>query len=403
MDINQALNLINSRVTKLDKRLTDTVLNAISNKNEALLYLSDQDSDPAINNILKSLYNIDSDQIDCFVETCNDFSVDKICGIDDDSVFEVVVRFLIRNKDTEKVEQIVSTLSAKDENSPRFMLLKKICPHITFSFVINKLQQRVESLSSTNIELSKKIESFTKVQFTKQDFTSIYPQSPLSPQYTEPQSITKSANLFQKSDPLSIRPSCVVPTISKNQTPSQDIKAVTLEEALSMKPAAFIESHIEGILQAIGKKHAVIVFEAKGSKNFTDMFNVIKPLDQFFFVFQMTSGETFGAYFEKSPSSFGQQIVDSRHFVFSIANNYNEGIYKMQWKGNGPAYYLTDKELKIFGLGSFFETRNGILFDEDVAINECYGNTPFVGRKIFSSKLSPKKFVWKSLMVVKTM
>lgn len=193
-----------------------------------------------------------------------------------------------------------------------------------------------------------------------------------------------------------------IPIYQKKDQNVLKFSSLTTQEAKPMKYSIVIERYLDSMVKLTGQNQGAMMIDMKKNKTFLEIFKAMQGCKNFILLIYLNTGEIFGSFHSVHPVTQGQEVKDEKHFIFTLANSYNEPMRRYDWlKKEENVLKITEEEIVINGLGVFGCKRSGYVFSEKNPMNLQYDNTPVLGRRVFTDQIYPKKFTWKDIQLIK--
>ncbi|BFU20845.1 hypothetical protein EHI8A_147220 [Entamoeba histolytica HM-1:IMSS-B] len=443
MDINQALQLITKKITSHEILMKEVImeLTHISTQLDAVNYLTQPTVREPIKKILMEQFSLNDEIVTQYSRQFNQIIPEQAIHFDDVAQFESYVIVMINNQNNTYLEKLVELV---DPSSFKYIdVLKKYCYDkilmkqnkdlsnkndklvakiAVIESLLKDANSEIKTLQTENSSLKCSVQNLeNKISDLSRTPTSVKKVLTEDPQLGYNESKTPQNNVNNSMDVLSTffkKPMLNKYSTKSSSSSDEETDQMTLEgrsvslgfsfpslpmeETIKMKIDDIVEQVMSDLVKLAGCKQGAMVMAVKKSKTLTDVFNATKGCQKFMMIYQLNSGELFGTYHSVHPNTLGVAVQDKHMFAFTLSNPFNVPTQKYNWlRPDEDAFKISDTEVFIGGLGVFTDKRNGYIYDENEPVDLYYSDMPIQARKIFSTRLAPKKFTWKEMVVVK--
>ncbi|EDR25372.1 hypothetical protein EDI_340710 [Entamoeba dispar SAW760] len=443
MDINQALQLITKKITSHEILMKEVImeLTHTTTQLDAVNYLARPMVREPVKKILMEQFNLNEEIVTQYSTQFKQIIPEQAINFEDVAQFESYIIVMINNKNDRYLEKLVELV---DLSSFRYTdVLKKYCYDkilmkqnkelsnkndkllakiAVFESMLKQANSEIKSLETENNSLKSSIQNLeNKVSDLSRTSTSVKKVSTEEPKIgysgsKTPQSTVNGLDVFSAffNKPIPQKLSTKSSSSSSDEETDQmtysgravslgpSFGSLPIEDTIKMKIDDIIELVMNNLVQLAGCSQGAMVMAVKKSKTLTDVFNATKGCQKFMILYQLNSGELFGTYHSVHPTTLGVAVQDKHMFAFTLSNPFNVPTQKYNWlRPHEDAFKISETEVFIGGLGVFTDKRNGYIYDENDPVDLYYSDMPIQGRKIFSTRLAPKKFTWKEMVVVK--
>ena len=337
----------------------------------SLVYLANGEANDTVKKYIYKKFNITESQAEEDIMEYSTCQPEEILEFSEEEV-ETTLLFAKQANDIERLQQIVDVCYINTFQHKH--ILEKYCSTQILNKKLDKYEKLIDSL-----QLQLKLQE-QKIQTLEKKVEQL-------------ETTTTSSSIPQYSQ-VEEKKICSQSSTSSTSLPDIQFSSLSLDIGKMIKPSQIIQENISSFSQLANFKNGVEIIDLTKNHTFLELFSAMRECKHFYILFFLNTGEIFGSYHSQSPQKLGEGICDPNHFIFTIGNDYDEPVRRIEWlnKPGEEVLKVTQNSLQISKFVQVNDLRNGIIYSERFPLRQFYKNPPSYGRKVFSSVLEPKKF-----------